>query len=163
MRRNTNDSVETRRHFLRLATSSVGVVLTAPMIASLITSCETDETQPNAPGKTYDVNIADYPELATVGSITSAYVAGLNADNPIFISRVATSAFVVFTTVCTHAGCLVELPASASDNCRCPCHGAEYSSTDGSVLRQPSTGSARDLPKFASSYNATTNILTITG
>lgn len=163
MRMNHTDTVDARRHFLRLATSSVGVILTAPMIASLITSCETDETQPNAPGKTYEVNIADYPELSAVGSITSAFVGELNGGSPVFISRVAESAFVVFSTVCTHQGCSVEVPATPSDNCHCPCHGAEYSPTDGRVLRQPSAGSATDLPKFASSYSSSTNILTITG
>lgn len=157
------DTIETRRHFLRLATSSVGVVLTAPMLATLVTSCETDEKQPTGPGKTYEVNIADYPELAAVGSITAAFVDGLNGDRPVFISRVATSAFVVFSTVCTHQGCTVEVPATPTDNCYCPCHGAEYDPSDGRIVRQPVSGSATDLPKFASSFNATTNVLTITG
>lgn len=157
------DTIEHRRHFLRLATSSIGVVLTAPMLAALVSSCERDETQPSGPTKTYDVLVTDYPELAVVGGITADIIPGLNGDRAVFISRIAETAFVVFSTVCTHQGCQVDLPEVPGENCICPCHSAEYSSTDGSVKRQPVSGSATDLPKFASSFNATSNVLTITG
>lgn len=157
------DTVEHRRHFLRLATSSIGVVLTAPMLAALVSSCETDETQPTGPTKTYNVLVTDYPELAVVGGITADIISGLNGDRAVFISRVAETAFVVFSTVCTHQGCQVDLPEAPGANCICGCHAAEYSSTDGKIILQPLSGSATDLPKFASSFNATSNVLTITG
>jgi Rieske Fe-S protein len=157
------DTIEHRRHFLRLATSSIGVVLTAPMLAALVSSCETDETQPSGPTNTHDVPLSKYPELEVVGGITADIIPGLNGDRAVFISRVSDTAFVVFSTVCTHQGCTVELPEAPGANCICGCHAAEYSSTDGKVILQPLSGSATDLPKFASSYNATSNVLTITG
>jgi len=158
----TNE-IEARRHFLRNAAASIGIVLSAPAIATIIASCEQDETGPTKTGKTFTVDITTHPELATVGGITSTVITGLNADNPVFISRVSTSACAVFSVVCTHQGCFVELPFQPGQNCFCPCHGSQFSPIDGSVKVQPSSGSATNLPTFASSFDATTNILTITG
>ncbi len=158
-----NDTPESRRQFLFRATSSIGLALSAPVIASIVASCETDE-KPLAPsGKTYTFDVSTDPALASVGGITAAFVDDLNGGDPVFISRIAETTFAVFSTVCTHASCEVSLPNNPGENCVCSCHGAEYSSTDGSVRRQPTTGSATNLPRFASSFDAATNVLTITG
>ncbi len=97
-----------------------------------------------------------------MGGIISTSIPELNNNNPVFVSRVATSAFVVFSTICTHQACQVGLPMGKGMHCVCPCHGAMYSFNDGTVLRQPTSGSATDLPRFASEFNSNTNILTIT-
>lgn len=152
-----------RRHFLRTATSSIGLVLSAATIASLVESCEYTETAPSAPGKTFSYDVSANPDLAVVGGIGMDIVPGLNDDQPVFISRVAELAFVVFSAVCTHQGCIVNLPAANGDNCICPCHHSTYSPADGRILKQPTSGSATDLPKFASAYDAKTSILTING
>ena len=149
-----------RRSFLQQAAASVGLVLTAPAIASIVASCETDETT-GPTGKTFAVDSTQYPELASVGGITADTITGLNNGNPVFISRVDDDRFVVFSTTCTHQGCQVGSPESSGANCICPCHGAEYSSADGKVLQQPFGGSATDLPKFESSYDPATQLLTI--
>jgi cytochrome b6-f complex iron-sulfur subunit len=151
-----------RRSFLRQAAASVGLVLSAPAIVSIVASCETDEiTGPT--GKQFIVDITQYPELAVVGGITVITITGLNNGNPVFISRIEQDRFAVFTTVCTHQGCQVGSPESSGANCICPCHGAEYSSADGKVLGQPFGGSATDLPSFGSTFNASTSELTING
>jgi len=151
-----------RRSFLQQAAASVGLVLSASAVASLIAGCEKDETNPITPGKTYDVNLTSLSELATVGGIVQTVVAGVNDSEPVFISRIDNASFVVFSTICTHSGCGVDLPLDAIANCVCPCHKAEFSRTNGAVLKQPTSGSATDLPRYTCTYNASTNVLTIT-
>lgn len=152
-----------RRRFLHQAASSIGLVLAAPVITSIIAACETDETT-GPTGKQYTVLVSDHPELSAIGGITAIIVDDLNSKNPVFISRVAAETFAVFSTTCTHQGCQVALPEPPTFvNCHCPCHGAEYSPEDGSVRQQPFGGTATDLPRFSSTYNAETTILTING
>jgi Rieske Fe-S protein len=43
--------------------------------------------------------------------------------------------FKVFSAVCTHMGCIVNQIAEGRIDC--PCHGSEYSITDGAVLAGP--------------------------
>ncbi len=158
----TNDA-SSRREFLRAATSSIGLVFSAATISALVQSCEVDESSPTPPGSTtVTFDVSKSPELAVVGGITITVISGLNSNLPVFISRVADSAFVVFSAICTHQSCTVDLPVAPGENCMCPCHGAQYSATDGRNVVQPISGSATDLPKFASSYDATSQILTIT-
>lgn len=157
------DHQSSRRFFLHKAAASIGLALTAPAVAALIAGCERDETTPTPPtGTTVKVDVVTIPELSTVGGITLTFVDGVNGGSPVFISRVAQNTFVVFSSVCTHASCEVAPPATPGSNLVCPCHRAEYSSSDGSILRQPNTGSATNLPQFASTFDSTTGILTIT-
>jgi Rieske Fe-S protein len=155
-------STSSRRSFLQQAAASVGLVLSASTVATLVAGCEQDESQPTSLGKTYDVSLAAFPELNTVGSIIQTTIAGVNNGEMVFISRIDAQTFVVFSTVCTHSGCGVGLPIDASSNCVCPCHKAEFARSNGAVLRQPTSGSATDLPRFSSTYNASSNVLTIT-
>ena len=155
-------STSSRRSFLQHAAASVGLVLSATAVASLVEGCEKDETTPVTPGLSYDVSLAEFPELATAGGIIQTTITGVNNGEMVFISRIDTSTFVVFSTICTHAGCGIDLPADAVSNCICPCHKAEFARTNGAVLKQPTSGSATDLPRFSSTYNASTNVLTIT-
>ncbi|NQW30858.1 MAG: Rieske 2Fe-2S domain-containing protein [Ignavibacteria bacterium] len=150
-----------RRDFLRTATTSVGLVLSAPVIVAILSSCEENETTAPPTGKKVVVDISTFTELSAPGGIVSTVVTGLNADNRVFISRVSDTEFVVFSTICTHQGCEVGSPAMSGMHCVCPCHNAMYSHVDGKILRQPSSGSATDLPKFVSEFNSSTNILTI--
>ena len=165
MHTNTMDHQTSRRFFLHKAASSIGLALSAPAIVALISACERDELTPIPPvGTTYNLDISTIPGLATVGSITLISVKDLNGRSPVFISRVAQDTFVVFSSTCTHASCPVSLPAPpvVTSNCICPCHGAEFSASTGSVVRQPVSGSATNLHRFASAFNASSNILTIT-
>jgi Rieske Fe-S protein len=155
-------STSSRRSFLQQAAASVGIVLSATAVASLVQGCEQDETTPVTPEKSYDVALAQFPELAVVGGIIQTTIAGVNNGEMVFISRIDTSTFVVFSTICTHSGCGVDLPVDAAGNCVCPCHKAEFARTNGAVLKQPTTGSATDLPRFSCAYNASSNVLTIT-
>ncbi|MFZ9869707.1 MAG: ubiquinol-cytochrome c reductase iron-sulfur subunit [Candidatus Kapaibacteriota bacterium] len=153
-------TTETRRRFLFQATSSVGLMLTAPMIASIVSGCETDETAaPDLSGLT--VVVADYPELSVVGGITTVILEGLNNSDPVFISRIDVNTYAVFSAICTHQGCQVFDIDQQADSVECPCHNARYAKSDGSVVQQPDSGEATDLPRFPSTFNSSTGILTI--
>jgi nitrite reductase/ring-hydroxylating ferredoxin subunit len=73
---------------------------------------------------------------------------GLAADIPVGGGKVYTAAQVVvtqpakgqykaFSAVCTHVGCLCNQVAGGTINC--PCHGAKFKITDGSVVAGPAT------------------------
>ncbi len=73
---------------------------------------------------------------------------GLASDIPVGGGKVYTSAQVVvtqpaagqykaFSAVCTHVGCICNQVAGGTINC--PCHGAKFKITDGSVVTGPAT------------------------
>jgi Rieske Fe-S protein len=75
---------------------------------------------------------------------------GLASDIPVGGGKVYTSAQVVvtqptagqykaFSAVCTHVGCICNQVAGGTINC--PCHGAKFKITDGSVVAGPATTS----------------------
>lgn len=151
-----------RRLFLQQAAASVGLVLCAGSVASILTSCETTEQAPSPSGKTVTFLVQGVTELEQPGGIVQRTLSGLNSGGPVFISRISPTAFAVFSSVCTHAGCVVNVPHDTTEPCIFPCHGSTYSRTDGKVLTQPfSGGRATDLPTFASTFDATTQQLTI--
>jgi Rieske Fe-S protein len=53
----------------------------------------------------------------------------------IVITQPEAGTFKAFTAVCTHAQCIVDKVANGTIDC--PCHGSEFSATDGSVVRGP--------------------------
>jgi nitrite reductase/ring-hydroxylating ferredoxin subunit len=137
-----------RRDVLRALVAGAGLTLGA--------------TAPGPTGKIIEVDVTAYSELNVVGGVAQPTIPDLNNGEPVFISRVAENVFTVFTAVCTHAGCLVDPPLEIGLQCICACHKAEYSATDGTVIRQPTTGSATNLPTFPSTYDPATKILKIT-
>lgn len=154
------DSHQPRRIFLQRALTTIGVSLSAGAVAAILTSCEKDEsiTQPPPPDGGIKIKISDYPSLTGPGSIVTDSIPGLNNGNGVFISQVGVEVFAVFTTVCTHAGCSVSLPAGAGQDCICPCHGSRYSSTDGKVKLGPAPSNLRT---FAATFNAASGILSV--
>lgn len=101
------------------------------------------------------VKVSTVPALATVGQLA---LVGPRASF-IAAKRTGPASFVAISTVCTHQGCETAIQANAFE---CPCHGSRFDA-DGRVTRQPqnSSGSATNLPTFATSYDAATDILTI--
>jgi Rieske Fe-S protein len=99
------------------------------------------------------IKVSSIATLATVGQLvriepSSAFLA---------VKRTGAASFVAISTICTHQGCDTTVSTAAFD---CPCHGARYDS-NGHVTRQPSGGSATDLPIYATTYDAATDTLTI--
>jgi len=82
------------------------------------------------------------------GAPTGGTVLGLAADIPVGGGKVYTSAQVVvtqptagqykgFSAICTHVGCICNQVAGGTIDC--PCHGAKFKITDGSVVTGPAT------------------------
>ncbi len=156
--------VDSRRAFLHSALAVAGVTLCATSVASILASCEPDETMPTLPkGEVVRFPIGSITELQTVGGIAATVIPGINFNRDVFIARIAASSFVVFSTVCTHQGCPLPLPANADGATRivCPCHAAEYQASSGKITRQPIGDTATDLPTFAASFEADTQTLVV--
>jgi Rieske Fe-S protein len=96
-----------------------------------------DATSTAAPGTT---------EPATSGGSDSGAGVAKAADVPVGSGIIVASAgavitqpkageFKAFSSTCTHKGCTVA--KISGDTITCPCHGSQYSTTDGSVKRGP--------------------------
>lgn len=59
------------------------------------------------------------------------------ADKKVVVTQPKAGEFKCFSSICTHAGCPVTKVTTTID---CPCHGSQFSLTDGS----PTTGPASD-------------------
>lgn len=88
------------------------------------------------------------PKASTKSSAPMGTPLGLASDVPVGGGMVYTAAKVVvtqptkgeykaFSAVCTHVGCLCNQVADGTINC--PCHGAKFKITDGSVVTGPAT------------------------
>lgn len=83
---------------------------------------------------------------STVKDKTTGTVLGMAADIPVGGGKIYTTAKVVvtqpskgefkaFSAICTHVGCLCNQVTDGTVNC--PCHGAKFKITDGSVVAGP--------------------------
>jgi cytochrome b6-f complex iron-sulfur subunit len=142
-----------RRAFLSKTTLAVAGV------AALATGCGDGDiggsgaTGPLPSGLT--LKVSTVPALATVGLLafhpTNAGVA---------LKRTGPTTFLALSTTCTHEGTRINIVNNAL-SFECPNHGSRFDS-DGNVTRGPNApGTATKLPTIATSYNATTDILTI--
>lgn len=95
------------------------------------------------------------PANAALTMVDGARVISFNGK-PLIVVRTGETTFVALSAVCTHAGCTVRYAAAAHD-IACPCHGSTFA-LDGSVTRGPAT---RPLAEFATTFDATTQIVTI--
>jgi Rieske Fe-S protein len=59
------------------------------------------------------------------------------ADQQVVVTQPTDGDVHAFSAICTHEGCLVG--SVANDAIVCPCHGSQFSATDGSVLQGPAT------------------------
>jgi cytochrome b6-f complex iron-sulfur subunit len=142
-----------RRAFLTKSTMAVAGV------AALATGCGDGQiggsgiTTPVVTGLT--LKVSTVPGLATVGQFVIH-----PTDYRVAIKRTGPASFVALSTTCTHEGTTIGIVNNGTAF-ECPNHGSRFDS-EGNVTRQPNAaGSATKLPGFATSYDATTDILTI--
>ena len=142
-----------RRAFLSRSTLAVAGV------AALAAGCGDGDiggsgvTQPLPSGLT--LKVSDVPALATVGLL-----AFHPTDLRVAIKRTGPTTFLALSTTCTHEGTRIDIVNDAV-SFECPNHGSRFDS-DGNVTRGPNApGTVTKLPALATSYNATTDILTI--
>lgn len=134
-----------RRDFLKtsLKTIAVGsIALSALDVKKLFAEAEKDITSTT----TKVINLADYPDLASVG--------GSTIIGKTFVSRTGDTKFLALSMICTHKKCDVDYTGSGFE---CPCHGSTYSST-GKVTNGPAT---KNLKSYKTTYNEADNTLTI--
>lgn len=108
-----------------------------------------DVTAPNVPANS-TIPIGNYPSLANVGGVAMITV----GSAPIAVVRTGTSDFLALSRVCPHQGGIVNLLHS---DFVCPRHGATYDLTGQWIGGQR----AGNLHQYTTSYDATTNTLTI--
>jgi cytochrome b6-f complex iron-sulfur subunit len=101
------------------------------------------------------LKVSTVPALATVGQLAIHPTNG-----GVALKRTGPSTFLALSTTCTHEGTRISL--LGSNSFECPNHGSRFDS-DGNVTRQPNAaGQATHLVVYNTSYDATTDILTIT-
>jgi Rieske Fe-S protein len=67
----------------------------------------------------------------------------INDHKNIVITQPKAGTFKAFTAVCTHQGCIV---AEVKDGkITCPCHGSQFTVTDGKVVSGPATRALREI------------------
>lgn len=144
-----------RRAFLAKSTLAVAGV------AALVAGCGdgqiggTPMTAPIITGLT--LKVSTVPALATIGEL-----AFHPTDSRIAVKRTGPTTFLALSTTCTHEGTRLDIVNNAL-SFECPNHGSRFDS-NGTVTRQPNAaGSAVNLPTYATTYDATTDILTISG
>jgi Rieske Fe-S protein len=143
------DSLATRRGVL----AGVGLV----GLAGAITACSSGgssssavvaDPATNAGGSTA-TGAASAPTSAAASSASGGSAAGaltatsaipvgggmIFASQTTVVTQPTAGEFKVFSAVCTHMGCIVNQIAGGRIDC--PCHGSEYSITDGAVLAGP--------------------------
>jgi cytochrome b6-f complex iron-sulfur subunit len=101
------------------------------------------------------LKVSTLPALATVGVL--AYVP---PDGRAAVKRTGPTTFLALSTTCTHEGTHLDI-VNNSTSFECPNHGSRFDS-NGTVTRGPNaSGTVTNLPILATSYDATTDILTI--
>lgn len=111
--------------------------LTAVAIAGL-SSCTTygsaPVTEPSAPATSGEGSGGSGQGLTAQAADIPVGSGKIFPDTQTVITQPKQGEFKAFSAVCTHQGCLVE---TVSDTIGCPCHGSEFSITDGSVVNPP--------------------------
>ena len=161
-------SIEERRQFLLKAGSLLGISVCASSLAVLLNSCEVDESKIVATHGTVVVDIATETDLQSVGGAVKKVMSNYNQGHPVIILRTKADSFLVVSSVCNHAGCLVSLPVSKGANILCnpadnKCgHNAEFDPVTGTQVKGPNGGSpSGGLTVIPSSYDASSNKLSI--
>jgi len=156
-----NTLTEDRREFLQTALSAAGLAVCGATLAALGTACQASNSPTDAPstGAQATLDVAMQPRLASVGGAISQTFGSNNGGRAVIVIRTAQNEFLALSSVCTHEQCTVGLPTTPGGDLQCPCHGARFSSRDGRVTGGPAPA---PLQRFQTSFNASSNILTIT-
>lgn len=117
----------TRRHFIAATCAGSAALVTA--------GCgfgKKEESWPPAASGTFELDLADYPELSQPGQATLVNVPRLMRS--VVITRHPDNTLHIYDSWCTHQGCKVRL---VRNELHCPCHNSMYD-LEGQVVRGPS-------------------------
>jgi Rieske Fe-S protein len=95
------------------------------------------------------------PSSGTLGQLNGSATVMAPADT-IMVVRTAATTFVALSAICTHMACT--LLYSTDMTLKCRCHDSSFM-LDGAVINGPATV---PLKVYQTTFDATTNILTIT-
>lgn len=139
-----------RRAFLAKSAAAAAALV-------VVEGCGDGQIGPTAAtlGQGLTINVADYPGLATVGTVVS--IPDANGDRALV--RTSATTFQGFSKICTHEGCVTDV---RNNRFECPCHGSIFSST-GSVVRGPNgqSGGISPLPTRTATFNQTAGTVTV--
>ncbi|WP_197283603.1 Rieske (2Fe-2S) protein [Mycobacterium sp. Marseille-P9652] len=121
--------IEATRRRVLIGSCAVGA-------AAAIAACGPQQTKA-APGGPTGGDQAAPPAAPQVLHPADVPVGGgvILADQDTVVTQPQPGQFRAFSATCTHLGCQVERVSDGT--IKCPCHGSQYSVTDGSVVRGP--------------------------
>ncbi len=149
------EQIQDRRDFLRKAAQMLGVAVASGTAITVLSACETDIVKSQGGEQVF--NITTVPVLTLIGGAALQVFDNFNGGREVIIIRTSTTAFAVYTAVCTHQQCLVNNRLQ-NGNIYCACHASAFSVTDGRPLSGPATASLR---KYETRFDSATNQLTI--
>lgn len=131
----------------RTLVGAAGAGLALPILAACSSSGDSTATDPGAqPAGTDSSSPTGGGSSAEVLAKTSDVPVGggeILPDAGVVVTQPTAGTFKAFSATCTHAGCPV---SQISDGkILCPCHGSEFSVTDGSVLQGPATSALAEV------------------
>lgn len=133
-----------RRQFLAAAATASAALVAAACGDGDISGVARIIPLPTGP---VTIKVGDHPGLANVGVIVKVDAIG--------VKRTAASTFEAMSLLCTHQSCPVTITSNTQLDC--PCHFSRFDG-NGAVLRGPAK---EPLPRFNTSYNSATDVLTI--
>ena len=118
--------------------SSMSAAVADPATSSGMGASSPTGAAASAPASASSASSAMGGSAAGALTATSAIPVGggkIFAAQTTVVTQPSAGEFKVFSAVCTHMGCIVSQIADGRIDC--PCHGSEYSITDGAVLAGP--------------------------
>jgi len=122
--------------------------LPLPERGSTSTTTTTNASTASTTAPATSASTAPRPAGTDIGLLSSVPAGGAAtfqdpaSGRPAIVLR-SSSGVRAFSAVCTHAGCTVQFTGS---QLACPCHGARFSTTDGSATRGPARAPLSSIP-----------------
>jgi Rieske Fe-S protein len=132
---------EVQEHYSTPTRREVLVGAAALGVGTVLVGCGRNELSSGTPPSQDPDNprTSSASEPLSVASVKSSAVpvGGGTVIGDVVVTQPQAGVFMAFSATCTHRGCHVSDVSGGTINC--PCHGAEFSISDGSVARGPAS------------------------
>ena len=125
MKEKHSENPPSRRSFLTIVWTVLGVAAAGELIAVIITFLRRGKTD-KISGKAGDMIEAGYIDSFPAGSVTA------NIQGRFYLCRMEDGGFLALSSKCTHLGCTVPWEEKEK-RFACPCHGSSFDMTGGVV------------------------------
>lgn len=116
---------------------AMGAAVLGAAQVSILSSCASSSsgglTTDSGGDAALDLSNPDYAPLAQAGGAVKVTVGG----EKLVVMRKSDTEVVALSSVCTHLGCSVDLPAG--NQLSCPCHGSAFDAATGAAIRGPAS------------------------